>query len=96
MRGAEARNLARDADLFVVRIADYGVVRVRAGVLEVGPQASPDAIATVACRRLLELDGVRDECAVKAFVETLGAAYVPPRDLRICTSTSGVAYRAVS
>jgi hypothetical protein len=93
MRGEHARNLARDADLFVVRVADYGVVRVNRGVLEVGPDASSDAIATLACRRLLQSDGECDEPLVQRFVESLGFAYEPEPE---STRPSGVAYRAVS
>lgn len=96
MRGERARNLARDADLFVVRVDDYGAVRLNRGVLEVGPDASPDAIATLACRRLLHDDGEHDETLVKRFVESLGFAYEPSRELLGSTRASGVAYRAVS
>jgi hypothetical protein len=85
--------LARDADLIVVRIADYAVVRITDGRLEVGPDASPDAIATIACRRHLELDGDYDEQQVKGFVESLGYEYVPDREQ---ARDSGVTYRAVS
>lgn len=96
MRGEQARNLARDADLFVVRVADYGVVRVNRGVLEVGPDASSDAIATLACRRLLRSDGEHDELLVQRFVESLGFAYVPDGEGPECERASGIAYRAVS
>jgi len=93
MRGALARNLARDADLFVVNVADYAVVRITDGRLEVGPGASPDAIATVACRRHLELDGEYDERLVKEFVESLGYQYEPDQE---SARSSGIAFRAVS
>ena len=95
MRGTQARNIARDADLFVVPVEDLGAIRVVRGVLEVGPGASPDAIATIACRRLLQLDGIHDEGAVRQFVEHLDFAYVPERERRK-DSASDVAYRAVS
>lgn len=94
MRGASARNLARDAGLFVVRISDYGAIREQRGVLEVGPGASADAIATLACRRMLHDDGDHDEAAVQSFVESLGYAYVPEREQRE-DRASGIAYRAV-
>jgi hypothetical protein len=96
MRGEHARNLARDADLVVVRVAEHGVVRVNRGVLEVGPEASSDAIATLACRRLLRGDGEQDEQLVQRFVESLGFAYVPDGEGPECERTSGLAYRAVS
>lgn len=96
MRGTLARNLARDADLFVVPIDDYGAVRVNRGVLEVGPDASPDAIATLACRRQLRADGVHDEGAVRDLVTALGFDYVTDRESVELGKASGVAYRAVS
>jgi hypothetical protein len=96
MRGERARNLARDANLIVMRIAEYGAVRVRDGVLEVGPDAPPDAIATVACRHLLAREGESSERCVQSMVESLGYEYSPQREQRIRTSSSGVAYRAVS
>jgi hypothetical protein len=96
MRGKLARNLARDADLFVVPVEDYGAVRVNRGVLEVGPNASHDAIATVACRRQLQLDGITDEASVRELVERFGFNYepqeVPERESKI----SGIGYCAVS
>lgn len=88
--------MARDADLFVVPVAEYGAVRVVDGVLEVGPSASPDAIATVALRRQLAMAGEKDEAAVRELVEGFGYRYVPERVRLLRDLASGVAYRAVS
>jgi hypothetical protein len=93
MRGTLARNIARDAGFFVVPVEEYGVVRVANGALELGPEASPDAIATIALRKQLLHDDVHDELEVRALVESFGFAYVPQRHER--RGDSGVAYRAV-
>lgn len=93
MRGTLARNLARDANLLVMPVEDYGAVRVVSGVLEVGPNASPDAIATLACRRQLQLDGLNDEGEVRTLVEDFGFEYVPESERE--SHVSGVMYRAV-
>lgn len=82
--------MARDAGFFVVPVAG-GTVRVCDGVLEVGPDASPDAIATIACRQQLHEIGVFDEASARELVESLGYAYVTQRS----TGSSGVRYRAV-
>jgi hypothetical protein len=82
MQGAKARNLARDAGLYVVPVAERGVVRLARGVLEVGPDASPDAIATIALRLQLEHDNVRDERAVRELVADFGFEYVAPPAVR--------------
>lgn len=95
MRGLQARNLARDIGFFVVPVEDHGVARVNGGVLEVGPDASPDAIATLACRRQLGREGVSDEDAVRELVEALGYEYVPSHEQRLASGCSGLAYRAV-
>lgn len=92
MRGTLARNIARDAGFHVVPVDDFGVVRVVRGVLEVGPDASPDAIATLACRRICERDGLNTEDAVQKLVADFGFEYTPTRNER---PESGVAYRAV-
>jgi len=97
MRGAQARNLAREIGLFVIPIEESGVARLVRGVLEVGPDASPDVIATIACRRQLEIDGLHaTEAAVRELVEAFGFEYVPSREAAEQSKTSGVAYRAVS
>jgi hypothetical protein len=96
MGETQARNLAREIGLFVMPIEESGVARLVRGVLEVGPNASPDVIATIACRRQLEIDGLRGEAAVRELVEALGFAYVPTREQRERSDASGVAYRAVS
>ena len=95
MWGSRARKLARDAGLTVVSVADRGAVRLVRGVLEVGPDASPDAIATIACRYELRQDGlVVDERHVEELVQTHGFLYEPAREMR--SRKSGIAYRAVS
>jgi hypothetical protein len=45
--------------------------------MEVGPDASPDEIATLACRTMLVGDGASDEQLVRGFTESLGFVYVP-------------------
>ena len=77
-RGAVARALASAADLFVARVEEPMIVRQRRGVLEVGPGADDNEIATVACRRLLAIDGMFDERAVAALVESYGFDYLAP------------------
>lgn len=76
-RGVSARAIARSAGLTVVRVADWGVVRQDGPVLEIGTGASDHAIATVGCRRMLAMIGVRDESMVCHFVEQSGYLYVP-------------------
>lgn len=75
-RGAVARRIARGADIFSLRVAEHGVVRLASGILYLGPCASPDEIVTVVCRRILERDGVRDEAHVAELVERYGFEYV--------------------
>jgi hypothetical protein len=48
------------------------------GVLEVGPNASEDLIATIGCRRRLARQGVHDETEVLRWVEHYGYQYVAP------------------
>ncbi|HEX6239992.1 MAG TPA: hypothetical protein VFZ61_03825 [Polyangiales bacterium] len=67
-------------------------MRVVRGVLEVGPNASPDAIATLACRKICERDGLHTEAAVVELVADFGFVYTPAREQR---PESGVAYCAV-
>lgn len=57
-------------------------------MLEVGPGATDDAIASVGCRRWLALRGIHDEAKVKALVELHRFGYVP--------ETWGEAYQALS
>jgi hypothetical protein len=92
-RGARARNIARDAGLVVIPVRTTGTIRLVGGVLELGPGASPDAVATVACRAILARDGVTDETLVNELATAMGFEYVPSREAR---SESGVSYRAVS
>jgi hypothetical protein len=92
MWGRRARHLARAAGLAVVRVAEPGAVRLTKGVLEVGPGASPSAIATIACRHELRQAGGVDETHVRALVQAHGFDYEPAREYR---RSSGVVYRAV-
>lgn len=69
--------IARAADLVMMPVADVGAVRRVGGVLEIGPLASPDAIATASCRCILARDGVHDEMEVMDLVERYGFDYVP-------------------
>lgn len=55
--------------------------------------ASPDAIATVACRFALARDGLGGEDRVQELVTSFGFVYLPSRTAR---HGSGVAYSAVS
>lgn len=66
------------------------------GVLEVGPGASPDAIATLACRVQLERDGLNNEQGVRELVEAFGYEYTPDRSSHELRKVSGVSFRAVS
>jgi len=77
-RGIVALAIANAADLFVIRVADPGVVRLAGGVLEIGPGASWDAIASTGCRRDLARKGIFDERAVMREVEAYGYRYVAP------------------
>jgi hypothetical protein len=96
MRGTLARNLARDAGYLVVPVTEHGVLRVRDGVLEVGPDASIHAIATLACYRQCELHGAHSAQDVRELVEYFGFRYEPTRAHLKRAGKSGVAYRAVS
>ena len=87
-RGVSAPAIARCAGLTIVRVADRGVVRQDGPVLEIGTGASDDAVATVGCRRLLAMIGVRDEELVQRLVEGSGYGYVPEE--------WGVAYQAAN
>jgi len=68
--------VARLADLVLVPVRQPQVVRQRGPYLEIGPQASGDVIVTVACRRLLALEGARcTERALRERVRSFGYAY---------------------
>lgn len=69
--------IARAADLVLMPVGELGVVRRVGGVLEVGPLACADEIATAGCRCLLAHSGVHDETEVMDLVERYGFAYVP-------------------
>jgi hypothetical protein len=81
----------------VVPVRD-GVLRVRDGVLEVGPDASFDAIATLACKRQLELDGAYTEAEARELVEHFGYKYEPAcaQLKRAGACASGAELRTVS
>lgn len=70
-----AEHLAKDAGFYLIRADEARLVRARGEVLEVGVDASKNAIATVSCRRKLALRGVRDEAQVRACVRRLGFSY---------------------
>jgi hypothetical protein len=61
----------------VVFIEDIDAVRVVGSQLQVGHLASPDLIATIACRRSLERQGISGELALAEKVAALGYAYEP-------------------
>lgn len=76
-RGIVARKLASSADLYIIRVAEQGVVRQIGGILEVGPGASDDEIVTIGAQRHLALRGIFDERQVRSRVEFYGYAYIP-------------------
>lgn len=76
-RGSGAVMLAIANGFQVLMVSDLAAVRVVGSSLEIGPLASPDLIATVACRRALEARGVFGELALVEKVEALGYAYEP-------------------
>lgn len=69
--------IARQAQLLLMPVREIGVVRRVGSVLEVGPLASADEIATVSCRCMLARTGAHAEAAVLDLVERYGFAYVP-------------------
>lgn len=77
--------LARRAGMFIVLTSEPGAVRLTDDVLEVGGGlASPDEVATIACRRALARRGVRCEARVALEVEAHGYSYLsklPPSEL---------------
>lgn len=77
-RGIVACAIANAADLFVIQVSQPGRVLQVGGILEVGPGASPDAIATIGSRRELARQGVHDEREVMRLVESYGYEYVAP------------------
>jgi hypothetical protein len=83
-----ARSLARASGLFLIGVDEAAVVRLRDGVLELGPGACDGAIATIAVRRLLRAHGLSDERDVQRLVESYGYGYL--------AEGSGTVYRAVS
>lgn len=76
-RGLAAMGIARQAQLLLMPVREIGAVRRVGCVLEVGPLASADEIATVSCRCLLARSGVHSETEVLGLVERYGFAYVP-------------------
>lgn len=76
-RGGGAVVLARAQGYLIVLVAELGIVRIRGVKLEVGPFASPDLIATIACRRGLEYRGIFGEVEVANDVEAHGYSYHP-------------------
>jgi hypothetical protein len=77
-RGVRALALARAQGYFIAFVVDFGAVRVRGCCLEVGPMASPDLIATLACRTELErADFAADEADLVDLVISRGFDYEP-------------------
>lgn len=67
-----------------VRVTRAGVREVEPpsgkhlGIIELGPSASDDEIATIACRAFVRRRGRFDELRVQKVVEHHGFFYVPP------------------
>ena len=80
MKEALALVASPEADLFFDDLPDGGgVVRLVHGVLlEYGPDASADAIATVACWEIVKGRGESSEEAVRAELARHGFRYVAP------------------
>lgn len=72
---------ASDAGLFCFRIDEPRAVRIVDGVLlEHGPRASADMVATVACREIVKDQNKNvacDEALVRSEVERRGFRYAP-------------------
>jgi hypothetical protein len=76
MRGNVAMKIAIEARLFPMPVARGGARVVRGFVLEYGPESSPDAIVTIACRRMLALEESSfDESDVAELVSGYGFVY---------------------
>jgi hypothetical protein len=74
-RGQVARKLAKVAGFRVTPVT-HGGLRVTSGfVLELGPEATADEVATAACRRILALEQVHDELEVVELVHGYGFNY---------------------
>lgn len=71
-----ALKLARTAGFFLMPVSVRGAVRIRDGVLEIGPDACVDLIAAISCRKILEAAGDASEEDVQAMVEFYGYVYV--------------------
>lgn len=68
---------ASEARLFCARVPEAEVVQLVDGIqLDYGPGASPDRVATIACRVLLQDSGVVGEEAVCREVLARGFCYV--------------------
>lgn len=72
---------ASEAGLFCFGVDERGVVRLVDGVLlEHGPRASADAVATIACREIVKdknKNAPCDEALVRREVERRGFKYMP-------------------
>lgn len=77
-----AEALASSAQLFLINVSKPGL-RIREGVLEIGPGTTPDEIATQACRRILALSGKHDESLVRYEVRRRGFGYTFDLDSQI-------------
>jgi hypothetical protein len=82
--GYTALELANLAYLHVRRVPERGLARREGPYLIIGPRAHCDAIATIACKRIVELRG--EACtakAVRAEVEKHGFKYLPEQAARL-------------
>jgi hypothetical protein len=80
-RGVVALRIAQEAELILMPVAQAGVVRECGPILEVGPNASPDRIVTIACRRMLARDGAAP-AAVADLVARYGYEYSDEANVR--------------
>lgn len=72
-----AVRIAHAADLIVMPVQDARRVRQIGPVLEIGRNACPDTVVTIACRHRLAMRGVFAEAAVVELVEHYGYTYTP-------------------
>lgn len=76
-RGRMALRIAHAADLILMPVRDTRRVRQIGPVLEVGRNACPDTVVTIACRHRLAMRGVFAEAEVVELVRRYGYTYMP-------------------
>lgn len=76
-RGARALALAVAYGFEVELTDELAAVYVVGSALRIGPLASPDCVATAACRRALALRGAYTEDQLADAVAALGYVYEP-------------------